>query len=108
MPNQGVGGWPVKSRHMMVQHELRTSGASAGRIHEQSPRGVSVAAACKIPAPTARQTTRNPCLGPQPLRTHDTQVAKPRLSLPRLTRGVSPQGLRPLILSNISLRRDML
>ena len=38
---QGVDGWPVKSRHRMVQHELRTSGASCQTDPRAKPaRGV--------------------------------------------------------------------
>ena len=46
-------------------------------------RRASVAAAFKSPASTARQTTRNPRLGPQPLPQARHANANPRLSPPR-------------------------
>ena len=46
---QGVGGWPVKSRHRMVQHELRTSGAACRTDPRGNCAGRPVAAAFKFP-----------------------------------------------------------
>ena len=76
------------ARHDCVRSSLTFTDVRRGirRLQHRNrvaSRGASVAAAFKIPAPTARQTTRNPGPGPQSLRTHDTHVAKPRLSPPR-------------------------